>query len=315
MSNAKDMPVKISSLAGKPATLKMLVDVPRLVTAYYTDVPDPSVPEQRVAFGTSGHRGSAFEDTFNEWHVLAISQAICDYRKRQGIGGPLFLGIDTHAVSVPACASALEVLAANGVEVMLADKDEYTPTPVISHAILTYNRNRKPGLADGIVITPSHNPPDDGGFKYNPPNGGPADTDITGWIEARANALLESSLQGVKRIPFEKARRAATTHRHDFLNAYVSDLGNVLDMAAIRGANIAMGVDPSGGAGVHYWRPIAERYGLNLTVVNEVVDPTFRYDRGLGRPDSHGSVLVLRDAELDRPQGPLRHRLRLRHRP
>ena len=189
MSNAKDAPVKISPLAGKPATPAMLVDVPRLVTAYYTDVPDPSVPEQRVAFGTSGHRGSAFENTFNEWHVLAISQAICDYRKRQGIGGPLFLGIDTHALSVPACASALEVLAANGVEVMLADKDEYTPTPVISHAILTYNRGRETGLADGIVITPSHNPPDNGGFKYNPPNGGPADTDVTGWIEARANAL------------------------------------------------------------------------------------------------------------------------------
>ena len=277
MSNVKDVPVKISPIAGKPATLEMLVDVPRLVTAYYTDEPDPSVPKQRVAFGTSGHRGSAFENTFNERHVLAISQAICDYRERQGIGGPLFLGIDTHALSVPACVSALEVLAANGVEVMLADKDEYTPTPMISHAILTYNWGRETGLADGIVITPSHNPPDDGGFKYNPPNGGPADTEITGWIEARANALLESGLQGVKRIPFEKARRAATTHRHDFLNAYVSDLGAVLDMDEIRGANIAMGVDPLGGAGVHYWGPIAERYGLDLTVVNEVVDPTFRF--------------------------------------
>jgi phosphoglucomutase len=255
----------------------MLVDVPRLVTAYYTDLPDPSVPEQRVAFGTSGHRGSAFRNTFNQWHVLTISQAICDYRKRQGIGGPLFLGIDTHALSVPACASALEVLAANGVEVMLADKDEYTPTPVISHAILAYNRGRDTGLADGIVITPSHNPPDYGGFKYNPPNGGPADDDLTGWIEARANEFLESRLQGVKRISFEQAQRAATTHRHDFLNAYVSDLGSVLDMDAIRGANINMGVDPLGGAGVHYWGPIAERYGLNLTVVNEVVDPTFRF--------------------------------------
>ena len=277
MSDAKDAPVKVSPLAGKPATLAMLVDVPRLVTAYYTDVPNSSVQEQRVAFGTSGHRGSAFECTFNEWHVLAISQAICDYRKRQGIGGPLFLGIDTHALSVPACASALEVLAANGVEVMLADKDEYTPTPVISHAILAYNRGRDTGLADGIVITPSHNPPDNGGFKYNPPNGGPADNDVTGWIEARANALLESGLQGVKRISFEQAQRATTTHRHDFLNAYVSDLGSVLDMDAIRGANISMGVDPLGGAGVHYWGPIAERYGLNLTVVNEVVDPTFRF--------------------------------------
>ena len=278
MINAKDAPARrVSPLAGKPATPAMLVDVPRLVTAYYTEVPDSSVPAQRVAFGTSGHRGSAFESTFNEWHVLAISQAICDYRKRQGIGGPLFLGIDTHALSVPACASALEVLAANGVDVMLAEHDEYTPTPVISHAILTYNRGRTAGFADGIVITPSHNPPDDGGFKYNPPNGGPADNDVTGWIEARANALLESGLQGVHRIPYEKALRAATTHRHDFLNAYVSDLGNVLDMDAIRGANISMGVDPLGGAGVHYWGPIAERYGLNLTVVNEVVDPTFRF--------------------------------------
>jgi phosphoglucomutase len=277
MSDAKDAPVKVSRLAGKRATLAMLVDVPRLVTAYYTGVPDSSVLEQRVAFGTSGHRGSAFECTFNEWHVLAISQAICDYRKRQGIGGPLFLGIDTHALSVPACASALEVLAANGVEVMLADKDEYTPTPVISHAILAYNRGRDAGLADGIVITPSHNPPDNGGFKYNPPNGGPADNHVTGWIEARANAFLESRLQGVKRISFEQAQRAATTHRHDFLNAYVSDLGSVLDMDAIRGANISMGVDPLGGAGVHYWGPIAERYGLNLTVVNEAIDPTFRF--------------------------------------
>jgi len=255
----------------------MLVNVPRLITAYYSNMPDAAIPAQRVAFGTSGHRGSAFETSFNEWHVLAISQAICDYRKRQGTGGPLFLGIDTHAISEPACASALEVLAANGVDVMIADNDEYTPTPVISHAILTYNHGRKTGLADGIVITPSHNPPDNGGFKYNPPNGGPADKDITGWIEARANALLENSLKGVKRISFGKALRAATTHRHDFLNAYVSDLGGVLDMDAIRGANIRMGVDPLGGAGVHYWGPIAERYGLNLTVVNEVVDPTFRF--------------------------------------
>ncbi|KXS31801.1 MAG: phosphoglucomutase [Candidatus Gallionella acididurans] len=269
--------MKISPLAGKPATPAMLVNVPRLITAYYSNMPDAAIPAQRVAFGTSGHRGSAFETSFNEWHVLAISQAICDYRKRQGTGGPLFIGIDTHALSEPACASALEVLAANGVDVMIADNDEYTPTPVISHAILTYNHGRKTGLADGIVITPSHNPPDNGGFKYNPPNGGPADKDITGWIEARANALLENSLKGVKRISFGKALRAATTHRHDFLNAYVSDLGGVLDMDAIRGANIRMGVDPLGGAGVHYWGPIAERYGLNLTVVNEVVDPTFRF--------------------------------------
>ena len=255
----------------------MLVNVPRLITAYYAEVPDASVPAQRVAFGTSGHRGSAFDKAFNESHILAITQAICLYREQKKIDGPLFLGMDTHALSVPAFASALEVLAANGVEVMIADKDEYTPTPVISHAILTYNRGRKTGLADGIVITPSHNPPHDGGFKYNPPNGGPAETDVTGWIEAKANKLLESGLRGVRRFPFEKALHAATTHRHDYLNAYVSDLGNVIDMDAIRGAKISLGVDPLGGAGVHYWGPIAERYGLNLTVVNEIVDPTFRF--------------------------------------
>ncbi len=269
--------MKVSPLAGKPATPDMLVDVPRLVTAYYTDVPDVSVQAQRVAFGTSGHRGSSFERTFNEWHVLAISQAICDYRKRRGIRGPLFLGIDTHALSVPACADALEVLAANGVEIMLSEGDEYTPTPAVSHAILTYNRGRTSGLADGIVITPSHNPPDAGGFKYNPPNGGPADNDVTEWIEARANALLDGGVADVKRIAHEKALRASTTHRYNFLNAYVDDLGSVLDMDAIRGANIRMGVDPLGGAGVHYWGPIAARYGLNLTMVNEVVDPTFRF--------------------------------------
>ncbi len=277
MSDPKKATAKVSPLAGKPATREMLVNVPRLVTAYYADVPDASVQEQRVAFGTSGHRGSSFGRSFNEWHILAVSQAISDYRKQRGIDGPLFLGIDTHALSVPACASALEVLAANGVEIMLADNDEYTPTPVISHAILSYNRGRNTGLADGIVITPSHNPPDNGGFKYNPPNGGPADNDVTRWIEARANALLERSLRGVKRISFERARRAPTTHRHDFLHAYVNDLGSVLDMDAIRSANIKMGVDPLGGAGVHYWGPIAEHYGLNLTVVNDVVDPTFRF--------------------------------------
>jgi phosphoglucomutase len=264
-------------LAGKPATPAILTNVPRLVTAYYTEVPDPAVPRQRVAFGTSGHRGSAFDKTFNEWHVLATSQAICQYRQLQKIDGPLFLGIDTHALSVPACASALEVLAANGVEVMLAEKDEYTPTPVVSHAILTYNHGRATGLADGIVVTPSHNPPESGGFKYNPPNGGPADTDVTGWIEARANELLRGALSGVKRLPFEKALRAATTHRHDYLNAYVNDLGNVIDMDAIRSATLRLGVDPLGGAGVRYWAAIAERYGLDLTVVSEEVDPTFRF--------------------------------------
>ena len=269
--------MKVSPLAGKPAEASMLVNVPRLVTAYYTEVPDPSVPAQRVAFGTSGHRGSAFDKAFNEWHILAISQAICLYREQQKIDGPLFLGMDTHALSEPALASALEVLAANGVEVMLAEGDEYTPTPAISHAILTYNRGRKTGLADGIVITPSHNPPNDGGFKYNPPNGGPAESVVTNWIEAKANEFLQNGLLGLKRIPYEKARRAPTTHRHDYLNAYTTDLANVVDMDAIRGAKISMGVDPLGGAGVHYWRPIAERYGLNLTVVNEAVDPTFRF--------------------------------------
>src|SRR3569833_2404185 len=269
--------MKTSPLAGKPAQPAMLVNVPRLVTAYYGNRPDPSVPAQRVAFGTSGHRGSAFENSFNEWHVRASSQAICDYRMQQHIDGPLFLGIDTHALSEPAFASALEVLAANGVEAMLADKDDYTPTPVISHAILTYNRGRDKGLADGIVITPSHNPPDSGGFKYNPPNGGPADKDVTGLMEARANALLESGLKGVKRIPLEQAQRAATTHRHDFVTAYVGDLGSELDMEAIRGAGISLGVDPLGGAGAHYWGPIAERYGLNLAIVNDAVDPTFRF--------------------------------------
>jgi phosphoglucomutase len=277
MSNAKDAPAGTSPLAGKPATPAMLVDVPRLVTAYYTGVPDYSVEKQRIAFGTSGHRGSAFAINFNQWHVLAISQAICDYRKGQGISGPLFLGMDTHALSVPAYASTLEVLTANGVDVVLAEHDEYTPTPVISHAILAYNRGRTAGFADGIVITPSHNPPEDGGFKYNPPNGGPADVGVTGWVEASANAYLKSSLLGVQRVPYEKALLSATTHRHDFLTAYVSDLGNVLDMKAIRGAKIGIGVDPLGGAGVHYWAAIAERYGLELTVVNPAVDPTFRF--------------------------------------
>jgi len=277
MSDAKATPSKPSPLAGKPPTAEMLVDVPRLVTAYYTHVPDPSAPAQLVAFGTSGHRGSALENTFNERHVLAISQAICDHRRERGIDGPLYLGIDTHALSVPAYASALEVLAANRVDVVVADKEEYAPTPVISHAILGYNRSRTTGLADGIVITPSHNPPDSGGFKYNPPNGGPADTDVTRWIGARANEFLKNKLVGVKRVSFEQACRAASTHRHDFVDAYVGDLGGVLDMDAIRGARIAMGVDPLGGAGVHYWHRIAERFCLNLTIVNETVDPTFRF--------------------------------------
>jgi phosphoglucomutase len=269
--------VKLNPLAGKPPTPAMLVDVPRLITAYYTVQPDPSQVSERVSFGTSGHRGSALDASFNEQHILAITQAICLYRKQQNIDGPVFVGIDTHALSVPAQASALEVLAANGVETMLAEADEYTPTPVISHAILTYNRGRTSGLADGIVITPSHNPPRDGGFKYNPPNGGPADTSVTGWIEAKANALLESNLEGVQRIPHARALRAATTHRHDYLNAYVGDLPNVIDMDTVRSASIRVGIDPLGGAGVHFWPRIAERHRLSLTIVDDTVDPTFRF--------------------------------------
>ena len=267
----------ISPLAGQPAPVTMLLDVSRLVTAYYTQIPDPSVGSQRVAFGTSGHRGAALETSFNEWHVLAISESICRYRRHRGIGGPLFLGLDTHALSVPACATVLEVLAANAVDVMLAEHGEYTPTPAISHAILRYNEGRTTGLADGIVITPSHNPPDDGGYKYNPPHGGPADSTVTSWIEARANELLDAGLAGVKRIPYEQALRAATTHRHDYLNAYVSDLGSVVDMDVIRSAAIRLGVDPLGGAGVHYWAAIADRYRLDLTVVSDIVDQTFRF--------------------------------------
>ncbi len=269
--------MKLSPLAGKPAPPALLVDIPRLITAYYTSWPDPKRPTQRVSFGTSGHRGSSLELAFNERHILAITQAICAYRKQQGIDGPLFLAIDTHALSVPAQATALEVLAANEVDVMIAAEGEYTPTPVLSHAILTYNRGRTRGLSDGIVITPSHNPPRDGGFKYNPPNGGPADTAVTGWIEAQANALLEAGLEGVKRVPYERALRASTTHEHDYLGAYVEDLPSVIDFDAIRGADIRLGVDPLGGAGVHFWPRIAERHRLNLSVVDETVDPTFRF--------------------------------------
>ncbi|KMM78419.1 phosphoglucomutase (alpha-D-glucose-1,6-bisphosphate-dependent) [Pseudomonas deceptionensis] len=267
----------LSPLAGKPAPAQLLVDIPRLVTAYYTGQPDAAIATQRVAFGTSGHRGSSFELSFNEWHVLAISQAICLYRQMKGINGPLFVGIDTHALSTPAGASALEVFAANGVETMIAADDEYTPTPAISHAIICYNRGRTSGLADGVVITPSHNPPESGGFKYNPPNGGPADTDVTKWIEAKANELLAAKLAGVKRMGYEQALKASTTHRHDYLNTYVADLKNVIDMDTLRGANLRLGVDPLGGAGVRYWSAIGEHYGLNLDVVNTSVDPTFRF--------------------------------------
>ena len=275
------MTAAISPSAGHSAPASVLIDVAKLVSAYHSDVPDPTVGAQRVAFGTSGHRGSAFDRSFNEWHVLAITQAICHYRKAHGIGGPLFMGIDTHALSAPACATALEVLAANGVDVMLATNDEFTPTPAVSHAILGHNRDRDGsgdiGLADGIVVTPSHNPPRDGGFKYNPPHGGPAGQAITSWIEAEANRLLEAGLDGVQRISHAEALRAATTHRHDYLNAYVGDLGSVIDMDVIRGALVRMGVDPLGGAGVHYWGAIAERYGLDLTVISEIVDPTFAF--------------------------------------
>ncbi|MHB8446557.1 MAG: phosphoglucomutase (alpha-D-glucose-1,6-bisphosphate-dependent) [Rudaea sp.] len=271
------MSAGISPLAGKPAPASLLIDVRRLLAAYFDLVPDPTVPAQRVVFGTSGHRGIAFERSFNEWHVLAISQAICEYRKSSGVDGPLYLGIDTHALSQPAFESALEVLAANGVETMIAAGSEYTPTPAISHAILVYNKGRTSGLADGIVITPSHNPPDNGGFKYNPSNGGPADTQATGWIQARANVLLEDGLRDVRRMRFARAHRAATTHEHDFLNTYVGDLGSVIDFAAIRGAGIRMAVDPLGGAGVHYWTPIAQRYRIDMTVVSAEVDPTFRF--------------------------------------
>src|SRR5499433_124145 len=267
----------ISPLAGKPADPSLLINVPRLVTSYYTGRPDPSVPAQRVAFGTSGHRGSSVDNAFNEAHILAITQAICLYRKQHGIDGPLFIGMDTHALSEPAFASALEVLAANGVDVMVDVHDGYTPTPVISHAILTYNRGRTRGLADGIVITPSHNPPRFGGFKYDPPQGGPADTHVTDWIERQANAFIADDLRGVARVPFERAQHASTTHLHPYLASYVGDLSSVVDLEAIRESKVHIGVDPLGGASVAYWDAIGERYGLTLEVVNRVIDPTFRF--------------------------------------
>jgi phosphoglucomutase len=271
------MAVEVSPLAGKPAPASMLVNVPRLVTAYFSGKPDPAVPSQRVAFGTSGHRGSAFNNAFNEAHILAISQALCDHRRRAGIDGPLFIGIDTHALAESAFASALEVFAANDVTVMIDERDGYTPTPVISHAILTYNRNRTSGLADGVVITPSHNPPEDGGFKYNPPNGGPADTDVTTGIERAANAFLEDGLRGLQRISYHRAHKAACVHRHDYIGPYVADLANVIDMEAIRASGVNIGIDPLGGAGVHFWQPIIERYGIAATIVSDTVDPTFRF--------------------------------------
>src|ERR1700678_848727 len=271
------MTAKVNPLAGKPADPSMLANIPRLVTAYFAGQPDPKVAAQRVAFGTSGHRGSAFNHAFNEAHIVAISQALCDHRNKAGVSGPLFVGIDTHALAEPALASALEVFAANGVEVMIDAHDGYTPTPVISHAILTYNKGRTSGLADGVVVTPSHNPPQDGGFKYNPPNGGPADTDITGAIESAANRYLEDDLNGVKRISYERARKASCVHRDDYITPYVADLADVVDMEEIRGASVKIGIDPLGGAAVRYWEPIIERYGLNATLIRDEVDPTFRF--------------------------------------
>ncbi|HXW73128.1 MAG TPA: phosphoglucomutase (alpha-D-glucose-1,6-bisphosphate-dependent) [Methylocella sp.] len=271
------MAAQISPLAGKTIEPSMLVNVPRLVTAYFTDEPDPTVPSQRVAFGTSGHRGSAFDNAFNEAHILAISQAICHYRSRNGVTGPLFVGIDTHALSEPALASAIEVFAANDVNAMIDERDGYTPTPVISHAILTYNKNRTIGLADGIVITPSHNPPEDGGFKYNPPNGGPADTNVTTWIQRTANALLEGDLKGLRRISYNRARKSSSVHRHDYIGGYVVDLENVVDMEAIRSSGVKIGIDPLGGASVRFWQAIIERYGISATIISDAIDPTFRF--------------------------------------
>ncbi len=272
-----DMSQLINLLAGKPLPTANLVDVARLLAAYADLRPDPTEPAQRVAFGTSGHRGTSFKGSFNAWHVLAITQALCEHRKAKGINGPLFIGVDTHALSKPAFDDALQVLAANGVETMIACGGEFTPTPAVSHAILIYNRGRTSGLADGIVITPSHNPPDSGGFKYNPPHGGPADADITGWVQERANTLLEGGLKDVKRVTLAQARKAATTHEHDYLGAYVADLGNVIDFDVIRRAGLHLGVDPLGGAGVHYWAQIAECYQIDLTVVNAEVDPQFAF--------------------------------------
>jgi len=268
---------EINPLAGKPAPASLLTNIPRLVTAYFAGKPDPAIASQRVAFGTSGHRGSAFNNAFNEDHILAISQALCDHRRKAGIDGPLFLGIDSHALAEPALASALEVFAANGIEVMIDEHDGYTPTPVISHAILTYNKGRSHGLADGVVVTPSHNPPEDGGFKYNPPNGGPADTDITAGIERAANGFLEAGLDGVRRIPYDRARKAGCVHRHDYIGPYVADLGNVVDLDAIAASGVRIGIDPLGGAAVAYWQPIIERYRLDATLLSDAVDPTFRF--------------------------------------
>ena len=282
----------IHALAGKPAPKELLVDIEKLRKEYYTRKPDITNNAERVSFGTSGHRGSSLRGGFNETHVLAIAQAICDYRTQQGISGPLYMGKDTHALSEPALATALEVLAANGVETMVDGGEGYTPTPAVSHAILSYNRGRTSGLADGIVITPSHNPPEDGGFKYNPPHGGPADTDVTRWIEDRANQLLARDLKGLARIPFERARRAATTHNYDYVGSYVDDLGSVVDMEVIHDAKLKIGVDPLGGANVAYWRPIAERYGIRGGGSEHHGGPDLPlHVLGLGRQNPHGLFL------------------------
>ncbi len=269
--------MSLHPLAGKPAPYEMLVNVPRLISAYYTAEPDPIDPAQKVAFGTSGHRGSSFKGNFNEDHILAISQAICEYRQAQGITGPLFIGMDTHALSEPALASAVEVFAGNEQEIMIQEGMGYTPTPAISHAILTYNRGRQSGLADGVVITPSHNPPEDGGFKYNPPAAGPADTTTTRTIQDRANQILEGGLKEVRRVPFERALKAETTHAVDFIHPYLADLRSIVDMEAIAAARLKIGVDPLGGTSVAYWAPLAEMYGLEVEVVNPYVDPTFAF--------------------------------------
>ena len=269
--------MRIHQLAGQPAPPSTLVEVKKLLTAYLAEQPDPSAREQRVSFGTSGHRGSSFKRSFNESHIVAITQAVCEYRTMRYTTGPLYLGKDTHALSDPAFVTVLEVLAANGVQVMIDQDHGFTPTPVISHAILSYNRNRTSGLADGIVITPSHNPPEDGGIKYNPPNGGPADTQVTKWIEDRANILLTNKLQGCNRVPIEQALQAPTTHRHDYIEAYVGDLNNIVDMTAIKAAGLRLGIDPLGGSGVAYWKPIIEQYELDIEIVNPSVDPTFRF--------------------------------------
>ena len=263
--------------AGKPVDPSALVNVPRLVTAYFAGKPDPADPAQRVAFGTSGHRGSSLKNAFNENHILSTTQAICDHRRETGLTGPLFVGIDTHALAEPALASAVEVFAANGVDIMIDAGGGYTPTPVISHAILSYNKGRTSGLADGVVITPSHNPPEDGGYKYNPPHGGPADTDVTGKVEKAANAYMEAGMNGVARMSYERARKAPSTHLHDYIRPYVSDLGNAVDMALIKSSGVKIGIDPLGGAAVHYWRPLIDHYGINATIVNDAVDPTFRF--------------------------------------